>query len=115
MAISTKCVLVEAHWSVGLVERAYPTLRRAYQVISDELYGTITKDLVLQMAMKAVNDTTSPNGLVPTLLVFGAYPRMTKLDPPAPSITACAMEIRKAMAEITKLRARKSVNNALQH
>jgi hypothetical protein len=67
------------------------------------------------MAVKAVNDTTSPDGLVPTLLVFGAYPRMTKLDPPTPLITACAMAIRKAMAEITKLQAQKSVNNALHH
>ena len=67
------------------------------------------------MAVKAVNDTASPNGLVLTLLVFSAYPRMTKLDPPAPSITARAIAIRKAMAEITKLRARKSVNTALHH
>ena len=69
----------------------------------DELYSTLTKDLVLQMAVKAVNDTTSPNGLVLTLLVFGTYLRMTKLDPPTPSITVCAIAIRKAMAEITKL------------
>ena len=88
MAISTKSVLVEAHQLVGLVERAYPTLQRAYQVILDELYSTLTKDLVLQMAVKAVNDTTSPNRLVLTLLVFSAYPRMTKLDPPTPLITA---------------------------
>ena len=39
------------------------------------------------MAVKAVNDTTGPNGLVPTLLVYGAYPRISKLDPPAPSVT----------------------------
>ena len=115
LAISTKSVPVEAHWSVGLVERAHPTLRRAYQVISDELQGTSTKDLVLQMAVKAVNDTAGPDGLVPTLLVFGAYPRMTKLDPPAPSITARAIAIRKAMAEITKLWAWKLVNTALHH
>ena len=38
------------------------------------------------MAVKAVNDTTSPNGLVPTLLVYGAYLRIGKLDPPAPSV-----------------------------
>jgi len=67
------------------------------------------------MAVKAVNDTAGPDGLVPTLLVFGAYPRMTKLDPPAPSITVRTIAIRKAMTEITKLRARKSVNNALHH
>ena len=53
--------------------------------------------------MKAVNDTISPNGLVLTLLVFGTYPRITKLDPPTPSITAYTMAIRKAIAKITKL------------
>ena len=53
----------------------------------------------LQMAVKAVNDTASPNRLVPTLLVYGAYLRMSNLDPPAPSITDQAAVIRKAMAE----------------
>jgi hypothetical protein len=67
------------------------------------------------MAMKAVNDTSSLDGLIPTLLVFGTYLKMTKLDPPAPLITARAMAIRKAMAEITKLQAQKSVNNVLHH
>ena len=53
--------------------------------------------------MKAINDTASPNRLVLTLLVFGAYPRMTKLDPPAPLIIAQAITIYKAIAKITKL------------
>ena len=39
------------------------------------------------MAVKAINDTTSLDGLVPTLLVYGAYLRISKLDPPTPSIT----------------------------
>ena len=55
------------------------------------------------MAVKAVNNTTSPNGLVPTLLVYKAYPRISKLDPPAPSIMERATIIQKAMAEIVKL------------
>jgi hypothetical protein len=38
------------------------------------------------MAVKAVNNTAGPNGLVPTLLVYKAYLRISKLDPPAPSI-----------------------------
>ncbi len=67
------------------------------------------------MAIKAVNNIAGPNGLVPTLLVFGAYPRITKLDPLAPLITARAIVVRKAIAEITKLRAYKLVNNALNH
>ena len=67
------------------------------------------------MAVKAINDTASPNGLVPTLLVYGAYLRISKLDPPALSVTDRAAIIRKAMAEIVKLRAKQTVNNALHY
>jgi hypothetical protein len=55
------------------------------------------------MAIKAVNNTIGPNRLVPILLVYRAYPRISNLDPPAPSITDRAAVIRKAMAEIVKL------------
>ena len=58
------------------------------------------------MAVKAINNTTSPDRLVPTLLVYGAYLRISKLDPPAPSIMERATIIRKVIAEIVKLRAK---------
>ena len=61
------------------------------------------------MAVKAVNNTASPDGLVPTLLVYGAYPRISNLDPPAPSITEQAAAIWKAMADIVKLQVTKRV------
>ena len=55
------------------------------------------------MAVKAINNTASPNGLVPILLVYKTYLRISKLDPPAPSITDRAAVIQKAIAEIVKL------------
>ena len=55
-----------------------------------------------------MNDTASPNGLVPTLLVYGAYLRISKLDPPTPSIMDRAAIIQKVMAKQT-------VNNAIYH
>ena len=58
------------------------------------------------MAVKAVNNTTGPNRLVPTLLVYRAYLRIGKLDPPALSVTDRAAIIRKAIAKIVKLRAK---------
>ena len=67
------------------------------------------------MAVKAVNNTASPNGLVPTLLVYGTYLRMGNLDPPTPSVMKRAAIIRKAMAEIVKLRAKQAVNSALYY
>jgi len=51
------------------------------------------------MAVKAINNTAGPDGLVPTLLVYGAYLRIGKLDPPAPSVIDRAAVIQKAMAE----------------
>ena len=38
------------------------------------------------MAVKAINNTAGPNRLVPTLLVYGAYPRISKLDPSTLSV-----------------------------
>ena len=67
------------------------------------------------MAVKAVNNTTSPNGLVPTLLVYRAYLRISKLDPPAPSVIDRAAIIRKVMAKIVKPRAKQTINNALYY
>ena len=55
------------------------------------------------MAVKAVNDTASLNGLIPTLLVYGAYLRMSNLDPPALSITEQVTVIQKVIAKIVKL------------
>ena len=58
------------------------------------------------MAVKAINNTTSPNRLVPTFLVYGAYLRINKLDPFTPSITDQTATIQKAMAKIVKLQAK---------
>ena len=53
----------------------------------------------------------SPNKLVLTLLVFGAYLRMTELDAPSPSIIQCAMAMKKAIDEVRKCIASQQVNN----
>ena len=107
-----KIVLVEAHNSVSIVERYHGPVRRAYQIITSEVPG-INKDVALQMAFKAVNDSIGPDGLVPTLLVYGAYPRMSELDSPAPKILQRAAVIKKAMVELAKLRAKRQVVDVL--
>ena len=48
-------------------------LYRVYKIISLKLKGT-SKKLTLQMAVKAINDFTSLDGLIPILLVFSTYP-----------------------------------------
>ena len=48
MAITTKSVPVEAHWSIGIVERYHAVLRQAYKIIIEDLQGTgMTKEMIL--------------------------------------------------------------------
>jgi hypothetical protein len=105
-------VPVEAHWSIGAVERYHAVLRRSYDIISEEV-PELAPEMALQMAVKAVNDTAGPDGYVPTLLVFGAYPRMTDYSPPAPTIAQRAAAVKKAMTEVRKLYTIRQVKNAL--
>ena len=44
-----------------------------YKIIFLELKG-ISKKLTLQIAVKAVNNSTSLDRLIPILLIFSAYP-----------------------------------------
>ena len=38
------------------------------------------------MVFKTINDFAGPNSLIPTLLVFGAYPYIVKSDAPNPIV-----------------------------
>ena len=64
------------------------------------------------MAVKAVNNTASLDGLVPTLLVFRAYPHLSP-DSLSPTITEWAKAIRKAIVEVANLQAQQQVYEAL--
>jgi hypothetical protein len=112
MNIDVKEVPVEAHNSIGKVERYHSPLRQAYKILSSELLSA-NKEAILQMAVKAVNDLAGPDGIVPTLLVFRAYPCITRDSPPSPSITEQAEAIYKAMKEVRRFYAERQVNDAL--
>ena len=73
MGTTIKSVPVEAYNLIGIIERYYSPLRRIYHIITSEILG-INKDIALQMAFKAINDSAGLDGLIPMLLVFRAYP-----------------------------------------
>lgn len=97
---------------MAIVERYHKPLRRAHDIIKDEASCT-NKSLILQMAIKAINDTAGPNGIVPTLLVFGAFPRIIAGDAPTVDIMTRAKTIKKAMTEVTKIRAKRQIQDAI--
>jgi len=73
MAIKVKEVPIKAYNSIRKVERYYALLRCAYKIISLKLEDA-SKELTLQIAVKAINNSASLDRLIPILLVFGAYP-----------------------------------------
>ncbi len=85
MRIIVKNAPVEAHYSIGMVERYHGPLRQVYSIITPEIPG-IKPDLAQQISFNAINNSVGPNWLVPTLLVFGAYLGMTEQDALSPSI-----------------------------
>ena len=63
------------------------------------------------MAVKAVNDLVGPDGIIPTLLVFGVYLRLIKMDPPSPSVTKRIEAIYIATKEVRRLHIKRQVKD----
>ena len=87
MAVEVKEMPVEAHNSISKVERYHTLLQCLYKIFKSKLQSEkLNKEVILQIAVKVVNNTTSLDSLVLTLLVFRAYLRLS-LDSPLPIIT----------------------------
>jgi hypothetical protein len=107
-------VLVKAYNSVSQVKQYYVPLRRVYKIIQDKLKDKqINKEIMLQMAVKAINNLAGLDGIVLTLLVFGAYPRLTEIDPPSPLVTKRAEAICAATKKVRRFYTKRRVKDAL--
>ena len=71
---------VESHNSLGSGETYHALLRRIYNKVSMS-NPNFTAPLCLSPAVKAINDTAGPGGLVPSLLLFGTLPRLRRDHP----------------------------------
>ncbi len=87
-------------------------MRRAYNIIQAETQGIISKNAMLQMAFKAVNDIVGPDGLVSTLLIFGVYPCIIMDSPPLPSQQQRVNIMAKTMSKLHKLKVWRGVQDA---
>ncbi|PVH79237.1 hypothetical protein DL98DRAFT_549661 [Cadophora sp. DSE1049] len=107
-----KLVPIKAHYFISKVKRYYRPLRRAYKIVTKE-HPELSKENRLQIAVKTVNNTTGPNRLIPILLVFKAYPKITELDPPNLLVKRRAVTIKKAIKEVRRIYIIRKVNNTL--
>jgi hypothetical protein len=78
-------VPVKAYNFISIVERYHSLIQHVYQIIVFKI-PKLNKDIALQMAFKAINNSAGPNGLVLTLLVFKAYLRIVKSDAPSSTV-----------------------------
>ncbi len=104
---------VKAHWLIEKVEKYHTPVRYAYDIIQAETQGIISINAILQMAFKAVNNTAGPDGLVPTLFIFGAYPCIIMDSLPSPSQQQQTNDMAKAISELCKLKAQQGVQDAI--
>ena len=71
--IEVKEVPIKVYNSIRKVEQYYILLHCVYKIISLKLKG-VSKELTLQIAVKAVNNFISLNRLILILLIFSTYP-----------------------------------------
>ena len=110
MKIMMKNVSVETHHSIDQIERYHGPLRRVYLIIASKILE-IDPNLELQMTLKTVNDSIESHELVSTLLMFGAYSRMTKLNAFSLTINQRAIVMKKVMNEMRKLNVNRQIND----
>lgn len=101
MGMIIKNVSVKVHHSIKMVEHYYKPLQQVYSIINTKILD-IKPNLALQMFFKAINNLINPNMLVFILLVFSAYPRMSKQDAPSLSIIYYVMVLQKAMDKVQR-------------
>ncbi len=106
--------VLETHNSLGPGERYNTPLRRIFLKIRGK-HPKMRKIIILNLAVKDLNDTMLPEGLVPSYLVFGCIPRFpsTESTMPTQQQRVDAMQsARREMAIVTaELRIRKALSS----
>lgn len=102
---------VESHNSLGETERYHAFLRNIFERVRHE-HPNMNQSLILQVAIKACNDTAGPAGNVPTLLVFGVIPRMPIHPEELPAQRDRMNALHRARNHMTNLMARSKLIKA---
>ena len=66
---------IESHYILGIGERYHKPLRDTYRKLKLD-HPSMQRQVLLALAVKAMNDTLGPEGYVPSSLVFGEFPSL---------------------------------------
>ena len=105
---------IESPSTMSHSERYHGPLRNTYTKIRECMPRTETDADCLQLAVKCLNDTVGPEGLCPTVLVYGTFPKLTRRTP-AESQIHRARTIDKASEQLLKEYAKRKVAFGLRH
>ena len=108
---------IESHSSMGIGERYHGPLRNTYRKLKLG-YPLVDPSLLLSMSDFAMNNTLGPEGVVPSVLVFGEFPSLRMIhEPPTPksAVFDRARVANAARKEIEHHMARLRLQRALRH
>lgn len=111
--IELKISGVESHNSLGLGERYHEPLRKIYRKLHHEA-PDLEKAIVLRLALKAMNDTIGPEGLVPSYLVFGSLPKFPTVHASLPDQRRRMKALESARTEYATIVAKLRIDRALR-
>ena len=108
---------VESHKSLGIGERYHKPLRDTYRKLQLD-YPSMQRQLLLALAVKSMNGTLGAEGIVPSALVFGEFPRLRSLQGPVvprPSLAERAEAAQQARRYTSQHLAKVKVKRAIHH
>lgn len=104
---------IESHNSISVGERYHEPLRRIFTVILHE-YPKLDREIALRCAVKGINDTMGPEGLVPSYLVFGVIPNFPAIHTKLPTQHERMAAISTARREMATITAKLRIQTALR-
>lgn len=104
---------VASHNSMGQIEGAHAPLRRVFRMFHKE-HPSLSDNLKLRLSVKALNDTAGPEGLVPSLLVFGVIPSLGNTEANLVDQERRFRAMHLAPAEAAKITAEERIRIALR-
>ena len=110
--IELRVSAVEAHNSLGIGERLHAPLRHIYRKIKSD-FAQISPGILVNVAVKATNDTNGENDLVPSLLVFGIVPRFPIISSHLPTHRERMEALSEAQMEMNAIISERRVSKIL--
>lgn len=110
--IEIKTSGIESHNALGFGERYHSYLRTIYRKVCAE-HPDLNSENALSVAVHAMNNTSGPVGLAPTLLVFGIVPQMPTGLSDLPDQRERMKAMKKARDEMVKLAASSRLRTAV--